>query len=156
MRRYQLATAAAIVVLAVIVMADSSQKAGWTASGPDSSWYPFWSGAVMGVAGALLFVQAWGAPPSAQTIISSRASAVALASLVAPMVVFVALLGQLGLYITSGAYMALFGAAIGRYRWLYVIFLGIGVPAALYLLFEIGFRFSLPKSLFYARGLLPF
>ena len=52
--------------------------------------------------------------------------------------------------------MGLFARWIGRYNWLWVLLLTVGMPAAIYAAFELGFRVSLPKSFLYAAGLLPF
>lgn len=156
MRPYELATAAGIVLIAAVAMIDSYRKAGWTPTGPDSGFYPFWSAAAMAVAGAIIFAQAWRAPSPPGGIFQSSAGARALVGLAVPIAAGVALMGPLGLYIVSGAYMALSARFVGHYRWIFTLALAFLVPLALYLGFERGFRFPLPKSVLYHYGLLPF
>lgn len=145
-------TAAGIVVLAAIAMRDSFPKAGWGAAGPGAGFYPFWSAAMM--AGAALFVLlASFRMPAGGSLFASSQGPAALAKLVVPMIVAVALINGLGFYIVSGAYMAIFARWIGGYRWPVVAGVGIGLPLALYLGFERAFRVPLPKSVFYGDGL---
>lgn len=155
MRPYELATGAAIVLIAFVAMVDSFRKAGWTSVGPDSGFYPFWSAVAMALAGVAVLAQAWRAPLPGRGVFESRAGALALIKLVVPLVGAVALISPLGLYIVSGGYMALFARVGGRYSWIATLALAIGVPLALYFGFEQAFRFSLPKSALYRYGALP-
>jgi hypothetical protein len=154
-RIYEVATAAAIIGLAAIAMVDSARKAGWTSTGPDTGFYPFWSAAAMAVAGAVVLVQALRRPSASGGIFGSAEGAKAFLSLVVPMTVATGLIAYLGLYIVSGAYMAFFALAIGRYRWIYAVALALALPVALYFGFERAFRFALPKSALYPLGILP-
>ena len=155
MRKYEIGTAAAIITVAVIAMVDSWRKAGWTPTGPDTGFYPFWSAAVMAGAATVALAQAARRPPAVSSIFESAAGVRAFLTLVVPMVLATALIAPLGLYIASGAYMGYFAKVVGRYRWVYVFALTVGVPLALYFGFERAFRFSLPKSVLYAPGILP-
>ena len=71
------------------------------------------------------------------------------------MIAMTAAIVWLGFYIVTGAFMGLFARWIGRYRWIWVLVLTVTMPLAIYLTFETGFRVTLPKSVFYDRGLLP-
>lgn len=139
-------------MLAAVAMRDSFPKAGWAATGPGAGFYPFWSAAMMGIAAAFILLAGLRASAGGSLFASSRGAAV-VAKLIVPMVVAVALIGWFGLYIVSGAYMALFARWVGRYRWIGVLVLGVGVPLVLYLAFERGFRVPLPKSVFYGQTL---
>ena len=152
MRLYERLTAGALIALAFVAIRDSFPKAGWGASGPGAGFYPLWSAVMMSRAAAFILLPALRMPAGGR-LFASSAGAGALAKLVVPMVVAVALIGWLGLYIVSGAYMALFARWVGRYRWLSVVVIGVGVPLALYLGFERGFRVPLPKSIFYGERL---
>ena len=140
------------MVLAVMAMRDSFPKAGWGAAGPGPGFYPFWSAAMMGTAGALILLASIRMRAGGSLFVSSQGPAV-VAKLVVPMIVAVALINWLGLYIVSAGYMAFFARWVGHYRWRMVAALGIGLPLALYFGFERGFRVPLPKSMFYGDRL---
>lgn len=152
MARYERLTAIALIALAFLAMRDSFPKAGWASSGPGAGFYPFWSAAMMGAAAIFLLWSSLRKPVSGEFLASAE-GATALIRLIVPMLVFVALMGWLGLYIVTGAYMALFARWVGGYRWLGVAALGLGTPLALYLGFERGFRVPLPKSVLYGDAL---
>ena len=155
MRLAEALTAVAIILIAALAMVDSFRRSGWTASGPDAGFYPFWSAGVMGAAALVVLVRSYRASPGGR-VIASTEGARALLQLVAPLVVGVSLLSWLGFYVVSGLYMALFARWIGRYHWVGVLLLGAVVPIALYFTFERGFRVPLPKSLLYPGGVVPF
>lgn len=155
MRLAERVTAAAIMLIAAVAMADSFRRSGWTASGPDAGFYPFWSAAAMGAAGAIALVRSSVAPAGGR-VFSSREGARAILQLLAPLAVGVALLAWLGFYLVSGLYMGYFARWLGRYHWIAVLALAVLVPLALYVTFERGFRVPLPKSMLYADGIVPF
>src|SRR6266508_3275453 len=146
MRTFEIGTAAGLMLVAAIAMFDSFRRSGWTASGPDAGFYPFWSAAMMGVASAIILVRSLRGPDSGPFFASSHGAAV-LAKLSVPMVAAVVLIDWVGFYVVSGAYMALFARWVGRYNWVIVAGIALGLPIALYLVFERGFRVPLPKSL---------
>jgi len=150
-RPYQVGTAAAIGLIAAVAMFDSRDV---FASAPGNApgdvgahFYPFWSAALMAIAGLAIAYRALTTPQAVEGVFTGRDSAVAVLKLVVPMV--------LGIYIVTGLYMALYARWVGKYNWFWVAFIGAAFPAAIYLLFEIGFRVSLPKSVFFESG-LPF
>lgn len=151
----ELATAAAIVFVAAVVMIDSFPKSGWTPTGPDAGFYPFWSGAVMAVAGLVVAEQALRGRGLAIAF-AGRENLVALAQVVLPMAVAVSLLGFLGIYVVSAAYLAYFGRWVGRHRWIVVLPVAVLVPLVTFFVFETAFKVSLPKTWLYYQGLLPF
>jgi hypothetical protein len=48
--------------------------------------------------------------------------------------------------------MAFFAWYLGRYTWWAVLAAGLATPLLIYLLFEVAFRLTLPKSLLYQLG----
>jgi len=155
MRLAERITAAAIMLIAAVAMADSFRRSGWTASGPDAGFYPFWSAAAMGAAGAIVLVRSPAAPAGGR-VFSSREGVRAILQLLAPLLVGVVLLSWLGFYLVSGLYMGFFARWLGRYHWIGALALAVVVPIALYLTFERGFKVPLPKSLLYTEGIVPF
>ncbi len=153
--RHEVVTTALLIVLAAIAIYDSFKRSGWTASGPDAGWYPFWSAAMMGIAAIVILVFAL-RKPAGKPFFESAEGARAFWQLVIPMALMVGLINWLGFYLVSALYMGFFARWIGKYHWIWIIVIAVSVPLALYLGFERAFQAPLPKSLFYSQGLIPF
>ena len=146
--------------VAAVAMIDSRAGAmvdttGTQPGGIGAGFYPFWSAFVVFVCGAVIAYKSRRGPQGAPAY-EGREGFYAVLKLVIPMIVAVVAIRWLGFYIVSGLYMGLFARWIGRYSWLWVLLLAVGMPAAIYGAFELGFRVSLPKSLLYEIGVLPF
>ncbi len=151
-KKQEVATATTIIIAAEVACFDSFRKSGWTATqGPDSGWYPFWSAAMMGVAGIAVLILTLRAK-NAKPLFSSPEGTRAFAQVAVPMLIGTALISPLGFYVVSAGLMGFFARWIGKYRVIWSAVIAISVPLALYLAFEVGFRVPLPKSLFYTRG----
>ena len=160
MRRYQIATAAALIVVAVVAMIDGRASAlpdptGTFPGGLGPGFYPFWASFVVAVAAVVVAWQARTQPEPAEGVFNGREGIIAVLAIGVPMALIVVLLPYLGFYIVTALYMGGFALFIGRYRWYWALLIAIAFPLAIYLGFENGFRVSLPKSIFYTMG-LPF
>jgi putative tricarboxylic transport membrane protein len=170
-RPYQVATAAAIVLIAAVAMFDSraafKPSLGTAIGDVGSRWYPFWAATVMGGAALVIAFRAFTTPQAAEGVFAGREGLLGVAKLAIPMLLFavlirgvkvadVSLVPAFGFYVATAAYMGFFAAYIGRYRRLWVPVIAIAFPVVIYLMFEIGFRVSLPKSFLYETGFLPF
>ena len=149
------------MVVAAVAMIDSRAGAmvdttGREPGGVGAGFYPFWSAFVVFVCAAVVGYKSWRSDIVGPAVFEGREGIFAVLKLVIPMVVAVFAIIWLGFYIVSALYMALFARWIGHYRWITVVALAIGMPVAIYASFEIGFRVSLPKSLLYDQGILPF
>ena len=155
MRTAEIAGALALILLAAVAAVDTFKTSGWEASGPASGWYPFWSAITLGAAGLWVLAGAVTSGPRG-AFLSAEEGPAPFAKAALPMVAVAAAIPWLGFYLTSGIYMGALARWQGRYRWLAVAALGIGVPLAIYLCFEQGFRVPLPKSILYGQGILLF
>lgn len=153
--RHELVTTTALIVLALIAIYDSFKRSGWTGSGPDAGWYPFWSAAMMGISAVIVLIIA-ARKPAGKPFFESAQGATTFWQLAIPMIIMVGLINWLGFYLVSALYMGFFSRWIGKYNWLWIVVIAVSVPLALYLGFERAFQAPLPKSIFYARDLLPF
>ena len=175
MRPYQVATAAAIVLIAAVAMFDSraafSPSAGTAIGDVGSRWYPFWAAAIMGAAALVVAYRTLTTPQSAKGVFAGRQSVFAVIKLALPMLLFatlirgigisaesgdVTLVPALGFYGATALYMGFFALYIGRYRWFWIPVIAISFPLVIFLAFELGFRVSLPKTFLYESGILPF
>ena len=153
--RHEVVTTMLLIVVAAIALYDSVRKSGWTSSGPDSGWYPFWSAAMMGISSVVILVITL-RKPAGKPFFESTEGASAFWKLALPMVVMIASIPWLGFYLVSAIYMGFFTRWIGKYHWLWIAVIALCVPIALYFGFEKAFQAPLPKSILYNEGLLPF
>ena len=156
MRPYQVGTAAAIILIAAAAMFDSrkvfGEQLGSSPGDVGPSWYPFWSAALMGLAAAYVGVRAMTQPQSTESPFATRESVTSVVKLVIPMFIYALSFPWLGFYVATAIYMAFFAWYLGRYRWWAIAAAGVITPLAVFLLFEVAFRLTLPKSLLYPLG----
>ena len=152
-------TAAAIAMIAAVAMFDSREvfaaSRGTAPGDVGAHFYPFWAAALMGVAAVAIAYRALTTPQTAEGVFTGRASIFAVLKLVVPMVVAATAMLWLGMYIVTALYMGLYARWLGRYNWIWVAVIAIAFPLVIYVAFEVGFRATLPKSIFYSSG-LPF
>ena len=160
MRRYQVATAAVLIVIAAVAMFDTRGGAlpdasGGAPGGLKGGWYPFWSAALSAFALAIVAYRSLTTPQKGD-VFSDREGVMSLLALLVPIVVLVALMDRLlGFYIAAVLYLAWFARVIGGYRWHWVAASAIAIPVVLFFVFESFFKVSLPKSIWFTQG-LPF
>ena len=157
MRKYQVTTAAILIVIAAVAMFDTRGGAlpdasGGAPGGLKGGWYPFWSAALAAIALGVVAYRA-ATTPQKGDVFSGREGVLGMFSLLVPMVVLVIVMDRLlGFYISGALYLAWFARVIGRYRWHWVAAPAIAIPVLLFLLFESFFKVSLPKSIWFTQG----
>lgn len=160
MRRYQVATAAILIVVAAVAMFDTSSGAmpdtsGGAPGGLKGGWYPFWSAAISAAALIVIAYRALTTPQKGD-VFSGREGVATMLALLVPMVALVVLMDRLlGFYLAGALYLAWFTRVLGRYRWHWVGATTAVIPIVLYFVFESFFKVSLPKSIWFTQG-LPF
>jgi len=141
----EIAVAAGFVALALLVMADSIRVGrGWGSDGPEAGFYPFYVALALGAAAASILVRHWRLASSKHFVAPQELRRVL--SVLVPTALYVGLLLLVGLYVSSAAFLAGFMRTQGKYSWPKALGLGIGVPVAMFLLFEKGFGLPLPKG----------
>ena len=150
-----------MMIVAAVAMIDSRASAlpdptGTQPGGLGPGFYPFWAAFVVLASAAWVGYGALTKPQPAEGAYTERRAILAVATLGIPMIAALLLIPYLGFYIVTGVYMGLFAAAIGKYKWYWVIAITIGFPLVIYFAFEKAFLVSLPKSIFYEMVGLPF
>lgn len=147
-RWVELIVALLIIAAAVIVLVDSFRVGvGWAADGPRSGYFPnligwILAGAGLWIAGGTLI--RW--KSLAGKVFVARDELRRVLAMLLPTVVYVIVLMFVGIYVASALYIGTFMIWQGKYRWLLTAVVSIGVPVAMFLLFEIWFLVPLPKG----------
>lgn len=146
MRGAELGVAAAIMSLGALVMYDNWQLgARWAADGPQAGYFPFYVGLLMLISSAIVFVRALVARKPRKHFVDPARFRSVLALLV-PAIIYVAVTALVGIYVASAIFLAYFMRVLGRYRWRTVAVIAVGLPVALFLVFEMWFLVPLPKG----------
>lgn len=133
--------------VAGLVMADSWRiGARWASDGPEAGYFPFYVGAIMfiaslGTLGTNIFTKS----PNLSNFVDREQLGSVLKVLV-PTIVYVVLISFIGIYIASMIFIAFFMWWLGKYSPLVIAPVAIGVPAVLFVMFEIWFLVPLPKG----------
>ena len=147
-RWMELITALVIVVLGALVIYDSHRVgAGWAEDGPRSGYFPNIIGWILAAAGTWIaggtLVQ-W-RKLAGKVFVSFHDLKPVLAMLL-PTIGYVVLISFIGIYVASAIYIAGFMIFQGKYKVLPAALVAVGVPVALFLLFEVWFLVPLPKG----------
>ena len=135
----------AIALFGVIVIV-GSVKAGinWGAEGPRAGFFPFYVGIAIVAASA---VNLWnGLHEEDKGLFAEWGQLRQVLSVVVPTAIYVGAMPFTGLYLASMIFIAWFMRWLGKYNWLTVLAVAIGMPVVTYLIFERWFLVPLPKG----------
>jgi hypothetical protein len=147
-RWVELATALFIVALGVLVIVDSHRVgASWGDDGPKSGYFPNIIGWLLAGSGAWTAgttVYRWRS--LAGKVFVTVADFKPVLAMLLPTIGYIVLIWFVGIYVASAIYIAGFMLVQGKYGWLPAVLVSVGVPTALFVLFEIWFLVPLPKG----------
>ncbi len=138
----------AIVILcfgAAVVWDSVRLGRGWAIEGPQAGFFPFYIGSVICAASILNLVRAVMTRGHSHEFVSGSQFKQVLWVLI-PVMVFVALIGWLGIYVSAAIFIGMFMRVVGRFSWPTVAIVAIGIPVLAFLTFEIWFLTPLPKG----------
>lgn len=127
----------------LVVFGSIQAGTGWSAEGPRAGFFPFFIG--LFIVGASL-VNLWNNWRDAEGIFAEWGQLRQVISVLVPTAVYVGAMPFLGLYVASAVFIAWFMRWLGKYNWLTVALVAIGVPVVTYVLFERWFLVPLPKG----------
>ncbi len=143
----EVAVAGALALVALLVLADSWRIGiGWGAEGPQAGFFPFYVGLILLAASATTLVA--NLLPSLRdgaNFVERTALRRVLAVLL-PTVAYVVLVRWLGIYVASALLILFFMRVHGRHAFATAAAVALGVPVALFALFELWFLVPLPKG----------
>jgi hypothetical protein len=143
----EIVVAALFLLAGAIVVYDSLRLgAKWAEDGPEAGYFPFIVGLIICVASAinLVAVFAW-ARDMEQTFVEVGQLKMVLAVLV-PTSIYVGLIGWLGIYVASIAFIAFFMRWLGKYAWWKLAAVSVGNSVFFFVIFEVWFKIPLPKG----------
>jgi hypothetical protein len=147
-RWMELVVALALAIVGAIVIIDSHRVGiGWGDDGPRSGYFPNIIGWILTVAAAWIAGDTlfrWKA--LADKVFVTRDEMKPVMAMFLPTVIYVALVAFIGIYVASAIYIATFMVWQGKYKWLPTVAVSVGVPVAVFLLFEMWFLIPLPKG----------
>ncbi|MGE5129645.1 MAG: tripartite tricarboxylate transporter TctB family protein [Sphingomonadaceae bacterium] len=143
----ELVMAGFFIVLGAIVIFDSVRLgATWGDNGPRPGYFPFYLGVLICVSSAITFVRGVYIQPDKNRAFVEIGQLKLVLAVLLPTIVYVVLVGWLGIYVASALYVALFMRWLGKYPWWLVALVSIGNSVAFFLIFEVWFLVPLPKG----------
>jgi ABC-type sugar transport system permease subunit len=135
-----------LALLAVIGIIGALQVGiGWGAEGPKAGFFPFYISLIVLFSCAVNLVNVL-REYTGREMFAEWGQIRQVMSVVIPTTVYVFAVPGLGMYVSSGLLIGVFMKWIGRYSWLMVLAISIGVPVVTYILFERWFLVPLPKG----------
>jgi putative tricarboxylic transport membrane protein len=145
-RSVEIGVAGFMALLAVIGIVGSLQVGiGWGAEGPKAGFFPFYISLIVLISCAVNLVGIV-REFSGRELFAEWSQLRRVMSVIIPTTFYVFAVPYLGMYLASGLLIGVFMKWIGRYRWLTVLALSIGVPVVTYVMFERWFLVPLPKG----------
>lgn len=146
-RTMDMVVAALFMALAALVMSDSWRVgASWASDGPQAGYFPFYVGLIMFIASTATLVQNLVTRHPDLGNFVDRSQLVSVMQVLVPTTVYVGLIFLVGIYVASAIFIAFFMWWLGKYPPLKILPVAIGVPLALFVMFEIWFLVPLPKG----------
>ena len=150
-RTWELIVALLFLAFGALVMWDSWRiGARWGDDGPQAGYFPFYIGVFIAVSAVMIVFNAvrMGAKGGEPFVTWGQLKMVL--TVLVPSIVYVFLIDNpwypLGIYVPSALFIAAFMRFLGKYGWVRIALVSIGVMLAFFLAFEIWFQVPLPKG----------
>jgi hypothetical protein len=144
-RSVEIGVAVATFIFSVIVIYGSLRVGvGWGAEGPMAGFFPFCCALLILAASIVNFGAALAYNP--RPLFAEWPALRQVAFVLIPTAIYVALIPNIGMYVSSMMLIAFFMAWLGRYGVAMIAAIAIGIPVATFLVFEKWFLVPLPKG----------
>jgi putative tricarboxylic transport membrane protein len=139
--------AALLMGVGTLVMVSSYELgAGWSSTGPESGYFPFYIGALILLSStATLLITLFTKNPNRTRFVEPVPFYRVLQVLI-PSFIFAIAIDYIGIYVAGGLFIAFFMWWLGKYALPKVIMVGVLVPLFLFFMFELWFLVPLPKG----------
>jgi hypothetical protein len=139
---------ACATALAGVVMAGGSLElgVGWTDSGPDAGYFPFYLGILLAISGFANAIWTVVIRRGDTEVFLEKEQATRLLGFILPMAVFVGVTLVLGLYVGAAIYLFYVAWRQGGYHPVWALALGVGFSVCIFVVFDILFKVPLLKG----------
>jgi hypothetical protein len=145
-RGVEIGVALFMALLAAIGIYGSVQVGiGWGSDGPRAGFFPFYVSLLIVISCVINLAQIFRSANDGELFAAWGQLRLVLA-VVVPTAVYVLIIPYIGIYVASALLLALFMKWLGRYSWLLVLPVAVGMPILTFLMFEIWFLVPLPKG----------
>jgi len=146
-RTMELVVAGLFIVASILVMYDNWRiGARWGEDGPQAGYFPFYIGVILFIASTVTFILNFVARSGASSNFVDRSQLKQVLQVFVPTVLFVILIGFLGIYVAAAIFITFFMWWLGKYPIYKIAPIALLVPLFLFLMFEIWFLVPLPKG----------
>ena len=144
----EIVVAALFFLLGAVVIWDSVRLGiGWQeVHGPQPGYFPFYLGLIICVSAAINIVRALMMRADADRAFVEVGQLKLVLTVLIPTAIYAALVGWIGIYVSSILFIAFFMRRLGKYPWWKVVAVSVGTAVVLYLIFEMWFKVPLPKG----------
>jgi putative tricarboxylic transport membrane protein len=141
----EIVTALLVLVLGVVGAADSLRLgARWADDGPQAGYFPFYVSLSICLAAAWILVRA--IMRANQGVFLTGTQLKPVLRLFIPLVVYCVLIGLLGIYVASVAFIAYCMRTMGGYSWIKTVAIPVVIMMFFFAVFELWFKLPLPKG----------
>jgi len=150
-RLWEIIVALLFLALSALDMWDSWRiGARWGDDGPQAGYFPFYIGVFIMVSAVMILINALRMGADGSEPFVSWGQLKMVLTVLVPSIVYVFLIDNpwypLGIYVPSAIFIAAFMRFLGKYGWIRIALVSIGVMLAFFLAFEIWFQVPLPKG----------
>ena len=146
-RAVEIGVAAVILLFGLVVATDSYRLgARWGDDGPQPGYFPFYIGLLICISSATILLRALRNSALSGESFVSRGELKKILTVLVPTAVYVGVIAYLGFYVASTLYIAYFMWHLGKYSWIKIVPVALGVSVAFFLIFEVWFQVPLPKG----------
>ncbi len=137
-----------LVVCAVVIFDSSRLGVGWReGEGPAPGYFPFYVAVLMAIASLINLARAvFVMEADREDVFVSKIGFSRVLQVLIPTIVYVGLIQFLGIYVASAIFIMGFMMVFGSQSIITTIAVGVGVPLALFMMFERWFLVPLPKG----------
>jgi len=153
-RTMEIATALVLLAVSALVVFDGYRLGSkWGDDGPQSGYFPFYIGLLLGIASLVTLARATVMQRPGGIFVGWGELKLVFSVLV-PAFVYVLGVQLVGMYVASAVYIILFMRWLGHYPWAKSAAIGVAVSAMIFVLFEVWFKVPLYKGAFDALAWL--
>ena len=146
-RTMDVVVAAILMGVGALVMAGSYELgAGWSPTGPESGYFPFYIGVLILLSSTVTLLTTLFAKSPDRTPFVHPKQFLRVLQVLIPSFIFAIAIDYIGIYVAGGLFIACFMWWLGKYPLPKVVVVSVLVPLALFVVFEVWFLVPLPKG----------